>query len=417
MAKWFQRRGYPVNVICVEDIVNGPLNGLAWEDTLYEGLAVRRLSYRLADVKEAFRWNYDNPWIGAHLRDYLAEIHPDIFLLVSGYLMSGSAVNAANQLGIFSAVYLTDFWFLCPRIIMLRSNDELAQIPPNPVDCAQCLGEEKRRFRWLRKAAPGLAKAYWAGQTERIDQVRERAMFLQQVLDSVDLIISPSEFLRSVYSRSGTAMERILYIRQGLEKMPDLATLKHETTSVLRLGYLGQIAHHKGVHLLIEAVRSMPDLNIEVSIYGDETAFPQYSASLRKMIGDDTRIRMAGVFRSPSVFEDIMRGMDALVITSMWYENSPTVILEAFSYGIPVIAADLGGMAELVQHGKNGLNFHYGDSQDLARQIRSIVDSPGLLPELRRGIDPVKTVDQEMDEIVGLLQQKLEEKVKGVISQ
>ncbi|HNS64376.1 MAG TPA: glycosyltransferase, partial [Anaerolineaceae bacterium] len=81
------------------------------------------------------------------------------------------------------------------------------------------------------------------------------------------------------------------------------------------------------------------------------------------------------------------------------YENTPNVILESFTCGVPVIASNLGGMAELVQDGRGGMLFAPGDARDLARQVERLIADPALLSRLREGIPPVRTVEDEMDEL------------------
>src|SRR3712207_1808975 len=91
--------------------------------------------------------------------------------------------------------------------------------------------------------------------------------------------------------------------------------------------------------------------------------------------------------------------MDVLVVPSRWYENAPVVIYEAFAAETPVVATDLGGMSEVVEHEKNGLLFELESVEDLARQLRRLGEEPGLLEKLRVGIEPVKTVEDSMDEM------------------
>ncbi len=78
------------------------------------------------------------------------------------------------------------------------------------------------------------------------------------------------------------------------------------------------------------------------------------------------------------------------------------MIFEAFAAGIPVVATDLGGMSEFVRHEKDGLLFGLEDHRDLARQLRRLVEEPGLLGRLRAGIEPVKTVQENVDELEAL---------------
>ena len=97
--------------------------------------------------------------------------------------------------------------------------------------------------------------------------------------------------------------------------------------------------------------------------------------------------------------------MDMLIIPSRWYENSPTVILEAQTFGLPVITTRLGGMQELVQHEKSGLLFELNNAKDLRAQIQRLLHEPKLLAQLRSGIPKVPTVDEEVGTIYAHYQQ------------
>src|SRR5262249_6317810 len=86
---------------------------------------------------------------------------------------------------------------------------------------------------------------------------------------------------------------------------------------------------------------------------------------------------------------------DALVVPSIWPENSPLVIHEAFLAGVPVIAARIGGIPELVTHGKNGLLFNPGDVEDLSRVLNVLLTEPALLDTLRTGIPEVRSIQDD----------------------
>jgi len=395
-AAWLRDHGHVVHVVCVEAIGAGDGHGLTFEDQPYDGLPVRRLSFNLHAAPDLFRWTYDNAWIGEHLRRYVAELAPDLLHLVSGYLMSGSTLRAAMDLGIPTVVTLTDFWFLCPRITLLRSNGQLCAPPFDAVTCARCLGEEKRRYRIPGQIAPGLMDAFWRTRSSRVAQVQQRMVFLRETLDRVDAHISPSRFLRQLFIEAGVAPERIVFSRQGRD-FPNLtpALLEKSPSAHLRIGTTGQIAPLKGVHTLFEAVRQLPGAALEVKAYGDARPFPNYTARLREMARQDPRLSLAGMYGRTEVSQ-VLQGLDVVVVPSVWYENSPNTILEAFAHRTPVIVADLGGMAELVQDGVNGLRFIPGDASSLAARLQQLVDDPGLLARLREGIGPVKSVDEEM---------------------
>jgi len=399
-----QNRGHTVQVACIESITDDTTDPIRSSDEIYQGLPIRRYFFCLASAPDKFRWEYFNPWIGDQIPSLIREFRPDIFHLFSGYLMTASALNAAFESQIRTVVSLTDFWFLCARINMLRSNGQLDsrrtadQVPRNTVECARCMGEEQRRYRIPGRFLPGLMNLYWSRQTKRIQEIQLRNQTLLEALNRVDVILSPSQFLRDVYIQAGVEPKRIHYLRQGV----DLSSLKplppRPFSPPLRIGYIGQIANHKGVHILVKAVCSLPEDALDLSIIGDATKFPNYTQKLMDQTGGDPRVHFTKPVEQGSMPE-VYRNFDVVAVPSLWYENSPNVILEAFACQIPVIASNLGGMAELVQDRRNGLLFEVGDDRDLARKLKSLLDNARMIDDLRMNIPPVKSEEQEINEL------------------
>lgn len=409
-AQGLMARGHAVQVLCVDRIDFGDAAGVTWTDETYDGLPVRRLSFNLAAAPDPARWEYDNEWIGDHLRALIAEYRPDVFHLMGGYLLSGRALRVARELGVPTVLSLMDFWFLCRRISMWRSDDTLSTLPIDPVRCAQCLGEEQRRYRWAGRLMPQLMQLHWRAQTAAVRRIEQRQAFLSETLRQVNLVICRSQFVRQMFIETGVAPEHLRFLRQGRD-FPHLTAeqLEKSPTAILRVGYLGQIAPHKGVHVLLQAVRQIPRVPLLVRLYGNLAPFPKYTARLREFVAEDQRVRFAGMYHSPAELQTILRGLDVIVVPSVWYENSPNVILESFAHHTPVIVSNLGGMAELVQDGENGLRFAPGDAADLARVLRRLVEEPGLLARLHAQPTPIQSVAQEMDALESYYQQARED--------
>lgn len=398
------RAGHEVSVICIEKIDDPHAAPLAFVDDVFDGVPVRRLSFNLADSPDPLIWEYNNLWLGEHLRHLFSAEKPDIFHLMSGYLMTGSALEVAKQAGIATVVTLTDFWFLCRRVSMLRTDGTVSVLPVDPLRCARCLGEERRRYRWAGHLAPGVMNEYWRLQRRYKEYFEKRWAYLQQRLADTDLAICPSEFLRKMYTDVGMVANRMEFVRQGnryghLRK----ADLTKSPSASLRIGYLGQIAPLKGVAVLVDAVRSLPSQPIELHIYGDGELHPKYSAKLMHQVSRDRRIHFHGVYERNQLTA-IMRDLDVIAVPSLWYENSPNVILEAFAHSTPVIASDFGGMAELVVDESNGLCFTLGDPSALAIQLQRLITEPDLLPRLTRGALETQTpsIDAEMTQLTDL---------------
>jgi glycosyltransferase involved in cell wall biosynthesis len=403
------RAGHQATVVCVEQVDDRRAAPLSVSEEVFEGVPVHRLFFDLAAAPDPLRWEYDNPWIGEYLRERFSVYRPDIFHLISGYLLTGSALQAAEDAGIATVVTLTDFWFLCRRVSMLRTDGTLSTLPIDFLRCARCLGEEKRRFRLAARLAPNVMNFYWRLQGQYRNYFQERWQFLQARLANVDLAICPSQFLRTMYHEAGMEARRVVFLRQGhtFGRMAD-ADVAKTPSPVLRIGYLGQLAPLKGVHVLVAAMQLLTAQPLELHIYGDSSLHPDYSDDLRRTTQRDSRIHLHGVYER-SQLTSILRNLDVIVVPSIWYENSPNVILEAFAHATPVVASDFGGMAELVTSETNGLHFAVGDAAALARQLRRLVDEPALLPHLTQGASATTppTLDTELTELLALYQSVL----------
>jgi glycosyltransferase involved in cell wall biosynthesis len=172
------------------------------------------------------------------------------------------------------------------------------------------------------------------------------------------------------------------------------------SSSRIRFGYIGQISPNKGLHVLIEAFNSgaLPQ-KAQLNIFGDHTKNPEYTCQLERLAaGSEESISFRGGF-SHERLGYVLAEIDILVVPSTWHENNPRVIQESFASRTPVIASDVGGIAEFVQPDLNGLLFQRGSVDDLARQMNRVTEEPGLLERLRSGIPPVKTIEEEVKEL------------------
>ncbi len=398
LARELLRHGHQAEVVCVETIdVTKPF-GVDVALDQYAGIPVWRLHLGLKGAPA--QWSYDNPAIAAWFEQQVQLSQPDIVHLHSGYLIGIGAVRAAHAQGIPTVVTLHDYWFLCPRITLLRGDGSLCPQPPtDPAECAWCLHLDQRRYRWPARFSAGLAGKVWialAGQTERTEQQARRDT-LRAALAQADLVTSPSQFLANLFKEWHIPVQTI---RLGLPREPFASVPPVQAGSTVRLGYIGQIAPHKGVHLLIRALKRLPanGKSIELRIFGNLDQHPAYTRALRHLIDGAPNIHLVGKFRSDQIAH-VLGQIDVLVVPSIWYENSPIVVLEAHASGRPVIASRSGGLVELVQDEVDGLLFTAGDSRDLARQLQRLRTEPGLLERLRDGIQPPPLLDEEIQTI------------------
>lgn len=222
-----------------------------------------------------------------------------------------------------------------------------------------------------------------------IDFVLRKTRMLE-MLGLFNHLLSPSEFLRERFEDWGVPKGRIAVIENGLDHH---ASFRPETEVELlaksgRFAFFGQATPTKGLDVLIraaaliEARDEAPELPLSIEIHGvDKDSFTRMWPDLE--IPDCIHFR--GRYR-PQDCVDIMRGYGWIIIPSVWWENSPVVIQEARAAGTPMIASDIGGMAEKTAGW--GLQFRVGDPAALASAIMSVHGQPDALLVHKSRITP-----------------------------
>ena len=219
----------------------------------------------------------------------------------------------------------------------------------------------------------------------------QREVFLKHHLQLADRFISPSRFLIDRYTEWGLPGEKFAFIENGLQDRPAApARTLPPGGRRDRFGFFGQITEFKGLHVLMDAIARVPDAvwgEANLSIFGGNLenqpeAFRSRFANLMEAAG--RRARFYGPYRNEELPE-LMAEIDWTVVPSIWWENSPLVIQEAFQHQRPPIVTDIGGMREKVAHGVTGLRFRVASPESLADRLTEALTQPELWQTLRDG--------------------------------
>jgi glycosyltransferase involved in cell wall biosynthesis len=194
---------------------------------------------------------------------------------------------------------------------------------------------------------------------------------IREVLEGADALVAPSPFARRVFAREGIDPARIEVVEYGMD-VESFAGVAHAAPARFRIGFLGTLLPSKGVHILLEAFKRVGASDRSLEIHGPVVPFHQdrtYGERLTSAArGWDDQIAFHGAYR-PEQTPRILAGLDALVVPSIWYETWCMVIREGFLAGVPVIASNLGAMAEAIEDGRTGLLFGAGDAVELSERI------------------------------------------------
>lgn len=205
--------------------------------------------------------------------------------------------------------------------------------------------------------------------------LERRFVNIKRILSSsVDVAISPSRFVLDTHLKHGFFKDaKHVVLPLGID-LGDHNSIISKNYDRINLLYVGGLVWHKGVHLLIEAFQSITSEKMMLHIVGkgkDEEMFWHMAKS-------DRRIIFHG-FVSAEERDRIYSEANIVVVPSIWYDNSPTVIYESFSHATPVIGSRIGGIPELIQDGFNGLLFEPGNVEDLKVKIEYLVSNEKLL--------------------------------------
>ena len=245
-----------------------------------------------------------------------------------------------------------------------------------PIDCHFCFPEKNPQEFFLRE------------------------LYIKSFFNVIDLFISPSKFLRDRYISWGIPEEKIVFLENGqtsAQKLPSRNCGENEIYG--HLAFFGQITQFKGLDVLLDALALIPNKNrkqIHLDIHGSILAIQSknFRNKLRKLLKKASSYVTCHGPYEPDELSVLMQNVDWVIVPSIWWENSPLVIQEAFKFGRPIICSDIGGMAEKVKHNVNGLHFRVGNARSLKSTIIKATSDNELYQKIIGNIEDVFSVEE-----------------------
>ncbi len=346
--------------------------------------ADHRVALHVINMARA-RDGYSHRAVDRAFSDLLDELRPDVVHVGHLNHLSTSLVFPVKERKIPLVFTLHDYWLMCPRgqFIQMYENE---RGEPWPL----CDGQEDRKcaVRCYRRYFGDDADEYELDATHWTGWVSRRMGHVRRVCDAVDIFLAPARYLLDRFrDEFGISESKLVYLDYGFHR-DRLVGRSRRRDEPFTFGYIGTHIPAKGVDHLVQAfgeLTGQPRLRIWGRDRGAETAGLQRMAkSLPSDAGE--RVQWMAEYRNQDIVRNVFDHCDAIVVPSIWAENSPLVIHEAQQAGVPVITADYGGMAEYVKHEENGLLFTHRDPSSLARQMQRFVDAPEWSRRLgRRG--------------------------------
>lgn len=415
-AKELQRLGHEIEICTGFMARPGLTDTQRFDNYEYAGIKVNRFFHNAEPIGEQsniVEAEYNNLFFAHWFREYLLLFKPDMVHFFHLWLLSASAIDICRELNIPMVMTPTDFWLICPTNQLRLPDNSLCTGPNrNSINCIKhaVFSNQPLYISRIFNKLPdrtvtamvwvlnhGLFSGAWFSPMVRA--LQQRAGFLRQRMNMLDRVIVPTHLMEEMLIKNGLKPEKVIFSRFGISPMAPPETHSQDVTGKLRVGFIGGLSEHKGAHLLISAVRLLPnDMSLELKIYGKNTDSPKYFEKLKRLANADQRIHFCGTFPN-GIIGEILAGLDVLAVPSIWYENTPLVIYSAQAAGCPVIASNLGGMAEAVEHQKNGLLFEAGNVADLASAIERLARDRKLLRQLAANAEEPKSISNYVAEL------------------
>jgi len=370
LSKYMQRLGHHTMVLTyglTEAQFSGSFENLLIREYSYQNVPVISVKHKV--IPSELNFEIFNEDLEKFLLKLLENNNFDV-LHITHPMRIGQVLKVANKLGIPSVVTLTDFWLFCPKAIAVTSTGKMCSDPEKGNRCVrECYGP-----RWK-------------------DKILKRFNESVEFLENVNVVVSPTNFLaeiiREIYGID------VKVIRHGIDytTVRPNARYKRKGDTVV-FGYIGTVLPHKGVHVIVEALKLIKNKNIKVKIYGHYFHESEYYKSLVKSTQHDERIELLGEYRDEDL-PQIMNEIDCTIVPSIWWENSPLTILTSLAYKVPVITINIGGAAELVKDGVNGFNFEIGNPKSLAEVMKNIAENPEILNDIKDKINKLPRIEEE----------------------
>jgi GT2 family glycosyltransferase/glycosyltransferase involved in cell wall biosynthesis/predicted SAM-dependent methyltransferase/Tfp pilus assembly protein PilF len=232
------------------------------------------------------------------------------------------------------------------------------------------------------------------------ESYRKRDKMVLEIMQSkIDYVFAVSNRVKEIYTEYGIDENKIAVINQmpeSAEIIEKIACKDKQNHYPMRFGYIGSVMSHKGLHVLAIATKAFRPGEVEFIIYGDIN--PEYRKILEQL-DENNLMHFAGEYVQED-FKTISEEIDAIIVPSVWEDCAPLVLVESLAMGLPVIAANIGGIPDFIKHGVNGMLYRYNSAKELAEILYKFIREPQLLHQLRNNISLPYKFDDWINHLV-----------------
>lgn len=329
-----------------------------------KGHTVELFSSSSADLEKskigkliAFFTGLYNPKSIFKLKRVLRKFKPDVVHVHNLYpFISPSVLPAIKKMRIPVVMTVHNFRLICPNGLFFTHG----------TICEKCTGKGKEINCIKNNCESSLPKS--VGYALRNYWARKRKYFL----NNVDNFMCLNNFQRMKLIQNGFPENKISVLPNFYSNTDKKENISKKATDHAYVAWAGRISPEKGINLLFEAAKLLPQIEFRVA----GNILPGYDPGTAP-----ENVILLGMLDKEKL-EEFYSQASFLVMTSIWYEGFPMILPEAMRFRLPVIIPKLGGLPEIVKENVSGLSFEPGNCTDLADKIRLLWDNKDLCIEL-----------------------------------
>ena len=313
---------------------------------------ITRVAYRWQGV-DSLDATYHCPPMAEALRAFLAERRAagaefDVAHVHHLTGMSSDALATLAQAGVPTVLTLHDYWLFCPRGQMFHRREELCETAI-PSRCAECL--QATFPHWLDAG----------NRDSTVKRIHARAL---AALAVPQRLVVPSARAIPPFVALGVPASRFAVVENGVdtERLADLVP-PPAGPGPLRIGYLGTVMPSKGLHVLLDALLTLPPRTVALHVHGNVVPYhgdESYLTRCFQRLGPGASVTYHGPYALGDL-PQILASIDVLAAPALWHEAFGLTVREALAAARPVLVSRVGGLQDAVEDGVQGFVLPPGD--------------------------------------------------------
>jgi glycosyltransferase involved in cell wall biosynthesis len=378
-AKELARRGWEVSVFHAAtrptesgvpyEIVESEVDGV-------QLIAVHNRAHGIWDLRNPLR-ELDDPPITAAFGEALDRVRPDVVHFHNLHNLGAALMDQAAARGLPAFFSTHNYWLICPRAYLITGDGEICAGPGDGGACASCVHSAETEAHRLR--LEGIRARFERGINACLtvsEAVRRTLLGAGYPAESLDVV------------RQGMPHDSEIWERLGRDRQPG------RVGEQLTVAFLGSAYPHKGPQLLVQAAQQT-EAQLRVQIHGE---IPDAFAKQLRELDQRGVVELCGAFQ-PSEIDRVLAGVDVAALPSIWWDCAPLAAAECLAARVPLLVPRLGGLAEAITDGVDGLVFDALDVEDLARCLDRVASEPGLLETLQSQIAAPRPFGEYVDDL------------------